>query len=173
VPDNCLDHSKTGCNECAEGYDAVGDGCDHRDEIEGCLVMNWGKNAAQDSCEECEEGYLNQEGICVEMTRDVDPNCDQADEWGWCLECAEDFSVTADGGCKDMLAGPDHCLEHKDGVCSSCEENYAIVHGKCQQEEEHENGCKLGKVTCECIDGYTYDYDGSSCSKPEHCQNAY
>jgi hypothetical protein len=91
VPDFCVAHGTNGCETCEDGYDVATSGeCAHRDVMEGCLKMKWGSTATGDKCEECDEGFLLEAGMCAEKTRDVDANCASADEWGWCTECAEE-----------------------------------------------------------------------------------
>lgn len=124
VPDNCAQHNvKDECDFCEDGWSVDKKGeCDHRDALPGCVEMKWGQSASDDACSTCEDGFLVTEGSCTAKTRDVDANCEEADEWGWCRECTEPMQVTSDGGCMEEKAGPENCEEHTDGVCSSCKD---------------------------------------------------
>ena len=88
-------------------------------------------NEEGDACEVCEEGYVLENGLCVDKE-----HCEEKNEDGDCIKCKNDgfemFCLNKDFGCIQFYT--DHCL-------------------KCN------NNLELDKCT-KCLDGYDLDDNG-------------
>lgn len=60
----------------------------------------WFEDRSKEYCKRCTEKYeTDGKGGCQIVGREVDPNCNQADENNYCTLCNKGFEELANGGC--------------------------------------------------------------------------
>ena len=180
---NCVDYAPTGenqplrCVNCASGYALS------TTEVEGvettqCLpaaIEHCAEHAVgnQDQCIRCEEGYILEEGTCIDEPekdnciayRSADPEV--------CERCDPDTSMLfiISTHCATVTNPIDNCAVYGTGtlevpVCKACDSGYSLRDNTCEAITI-ENCVEMNGNQCiRCADGFASNYDGTSCIPP-------